>query len=559
MRVLLTVSLLFSGALTAVVVGGATPASAQPSVTLYVVPSGSGDCTSLVNACGSIQTAINAAEGGTYNGDDVTIDVAAGTYTENDSINPSTLNSLTIAGAGASSTTVNGNAAGNVFSVGGDDPVTISGLTLENGGSGINENAYGLVTVLDSTITDNIGGGAIYAYETTNVVIDSTISDNVNCGSGGGINVFNAPITVTDSTISGNSASDGAGAIDSYDDSQLTLTDSTVSGNSGGAAIVTDGSSTADIGASIMANNTGGPECSGPFTDEGYNIADDDSCAFGAATSTNSSPSLDASLGALADNGGPTQTILPSPTSPAVGAIPTGTTLNAVQVCSRTDQRGVASFGHCTIGAVEVGDASLFVAVGGSGDCTSLANACGSVQTAITTAQSGTYNGDDVGINVAAGTYTEADTIDASSLDSLTIAGAGASSTTVDGTGSASEPVFLVNNGTVAFSDIAIDNNDEVGGNSVGSGIDACDGSSGSSGSDDCVITVTDSSFSDDEATDGGNYGIGGAIAVATTGGGTGSLTVNGSTFSDDFGQTDGEPSTSATAATSASSTPAAT
>src|SRR5271165_6252734 len=90
-RVLLTAFLLFSGVLTSVVLGGATPASAQPSVTLYVASGGSGDCTSLVNACGSIQTAINTAEGGSYNGDDVTINVAGGTYTENDSIDVSAL------------------------------------------------------------------------------------------------------------------------------------------------------------------------------------------------------------------------------------------------------------------------------------------------------------------------------------------------------------------------------------------------------------------------------------------------------------------------------------
>jgi hypothetical protein len=40
--------------------------------------------------------------------------------------------------------------------------------------------------------------------------------------------------------------------------------------------------------------------------------------------------------------------------STAIGAIPTSTTLNGVQVCPRTDQQGVASVGNCTIGAVEV-------------------------------------------------------------------------------------------------------------------------------------------------------------------------------------------------------------
>ena len=64
-------------------------------------------------------------------------------------------------------------------------------------------------------------------------------------------------------------------------------------------------------------------------------------------------------FGVLANNGGPTDTLLPAPTSPAVGAIPDPTTLafpapfDNVQVCSRNDQRAVASLGMCTIGAVE--------------------------------------------------------------------------------------------------------------------------------------------------------------------------------------------------------------
>ncbi len=91
--------------------------------------------------------------------------------------------------------------------------------------------------------------------------------------------------------------------------------------------------------------------------DQGYNIADDASCAFTATGSTNSSATLDASLGALADNGGPTQTILPVACSPAIGQVPPGTTLNRVQVCPGTDQRGNSRPGagetDCTIAAVE--------------------------------------------------------------------------------------------------------------------------------------------------------------------------------------------------------------
>ena len=511
MRVLLTVSLLFSGVLTAVVLGGATPASAhQPSVTLYVASGGSGDCTSLGNACGSVQTAITTAEGGSYNGDDVTVDVAAGTYTENDSIGASSLDSLTIAGAGASTTTVNGGGSGSVFT-NTSGTLTISGLTITNGATGIHN--YGTMTVTDSTISGNIGNSGIYlqSYQTLTLT-DSTVSGNTSDSAGGGIAIDDANVIVTDSTISGNSAATGAGGISDYEGS-TTMTDSTVSGNSSGEGypqIVND-YATVSVGATILADSTSG-NCDG-VTDEGYNISDDNSCGFTATGSVNNSASLDASVGALAYNGGPTQTIFPTNTSPAAGAIPTGTTLNGVQVCSRTDQRGRASFGNCTIGAVEAEDASLFVAVDGSGDCTSLANACGSIQTAITTAQSGAYNGDDVDIEVGAGTYNENDSIDGSSFDSLTIAGAGASSTTVNGGGAGT--VFTVNGGTVTISGLTITNGD----GSVGGGI----------GNDTGTLTVIDDTITGN--TTDGTFPNNGAAIDNGDNSGSGTVTVTDSTI----------------------------
>ncbi len=107
-----------------------------------------------------------------------------------------------------------------------------------------------------------------------------------------------------------------------------------------------------------MADNTGG-DCythsnpSSVYNDEGYNIDDDGTCGFSAANhSISHSTTLD--LGPLANNGGSTETILPGKTSSAVGVIPPGTTVNGVKVCPRTDQRGVASSGDCSVGAVEV-------------------------------------------------------------------------------------------------------------------------------------------------------------------------------------------------------------
>ena len=91
----------------------------------------------------------------------------------------------------------------------------------------------------------------------------------------------------------------------------------------------------------------------------GYNLTNDKTstaCEFDAATDlVNKNPLL----GALANNGGPTQTMLPGAKSPAADVIPKTTTLRGVVVCPGTDQRGIARPGRgetrCTIGAVEVG------------------------------------------------------------------------------------------------------------------------------------------------------------------------------------------------------------
>jgi hypothetical protein len=277
---------------------------------------------------------------------------------------------LNITGPGAGTMAVSSGGQGSVFQV--TAVTAISGLTIENGqsgnGGGITIN-HGTVTLTDDTLSGNSehldGGGAIYNSGGVVNITDSTLSGNSALAASAGGAIFNAgTLTITNSTLSGNSApNDPGGAI--YNESTATLTDDTLSGNSaradeGGGGIFND--ATLNMGATILADNTAG-DCwndnlsnnGGVFNDEGYNIADDATCGFTATSSTNDSTTLDASLGSLQNNGGTTDTILPSPTSPAVGVIPKPTTLGSVSVCPRADQRGVASFGQCTIGAVEGG------------------------------------------------------------------------------------------------------------------------------------------------------------------------------------------------------------
>jgi hypothetical protein len=325
---------------------------------------GTGDCTTPATACGSIHTSITTAQGGTYNGDNVTINLAAGTYIENDTINASSLNSLTLSGAGASATTVSGNHAGSVLAVS-NGTVTISGLTIENGsapngtGGGVFNSAS--LTVTGSTISNNnaLGGGGIENYRGTLTVSGSTISSNGG-QAGGGIESVQGALTVSDSTLWGNTAIYGGG-IESLS-STLAITGSTLSGNgataNGGGIFTQSGND--NLGATIVAGNTGS-NCydgtGGTVASIGYNLTDDatgTNCGFTQPTDVaNAHPQL----GLLTGNGGPTESLLPALGSPAIGVIPSSpaTTLNGIQVCPRTDQRGVGSFGSCSIGAVEGG------------------------------------------------------------------------------------------------------------------------------------------------------------------------------------------------------------
>jgi Dockerin type I domain len=117
------------------------------------------------------------------------------------------------------------------------DNCIITGNTGPVGG-GI-DNFLGTVTIENSTITGNTGqsGGGIYNYGTLSVG-NSIISDNTvkylipghNIVGGGICIVGTSTLTVTNSTISGNSAPQGGGIF--QNSGTLSLTNSTVSGNS---------------------------------------------------------------------------------------------------------------------------------------------------------------------------------------------------------------------------------------------------------------------------------------------------------------------------------------
>jgi hypothetical protein len=111
---------------------------------------------------------------------------------------PNLSDDVTINGPGANTLAVNGNAATRIFQIGAGADVTIDGLTVMNG----------------HVVGPSFGGGIFNAGTLT--VTNSTISGNSATAGGGIVNdgeFGSATLTITNSTISGNSAT-GAGNVD---------------------------------------------------------------------------------------------------------------------------------------------------------------------------------------------------------------------------------------------------------------------------------------------------------------------------------------------------------
>jgi hypothetical protein len=314
--------------------GVLAPVAAQAAApkTLYVSQGGldSGSCPSA-SPCATVSFALTqAASGatikvsGTINDHDVTIK------------SPVTITRWP-GGPGGSRAVLDGTSSGSaVVDVGGGvTGVTLHALTIQHGGDqGINN--FGTLKLTDSTVSGNPLG----------------ITNNGN-----------GTMTVIDSTISGNKATLSASAGIS-NAGAMTVIASTISGNTGatgGTGGIATGAGTIRLGATIVADNTGGnchAAAAGQIASAGYNLTSDKTRAACSFTATNDRVNKNPLLGHLASNGGPTKTLLPGAGGPADDVIPKTATVSGVPVCTGTDQRGVARPGpsdtRCTIGAVEV-------------------------------------------------------------------------------------------------------------------------------------------------------------------------------------------------------------
>jgi len=116
----------------------------------------------------------------------------------------------------------------------------LRGFSVTGGTSGFQEDAGGInnngtLTLTDSTVSGNTAtgpyayGGGVTNYEGTLTLINSTVSGNSAARGGGIMNYSNGTLTLINSTVSGNTA-DYGGGVTNYEGT-LTLTNSTVSGN----------------------------------------------------------------------------------------------------------------------------------------------------------------------------------------------------------------------------------------------------------------------------------------------------------------------------------------
>jgi hypothetical protein len=283
--------------------------------------------------------------------------------------------------------------------------LTVIACTLSGnnsaGNGGCISNDGGTLTVTNSTLSGNctgVGGfgGGIFNYAGTATVTNSTLSGNSGSWNGGGIcNWISGSLIVANSTLSDNSArvpgfgDRGGGGI--FNASTLTLTNSTLYGNSApgfGGGLVNYGTATLtsvtvtnnvsqvvpgftaggvfDNGVRLLLHNTivagnfqgsqggaasdvnlqGFVDPSSSYNLIGVGVANGGSGALTPGVNHNQVGVLNPGLAPLADNRGPTKTCALLSGSPASGN-------GDPSLQSTTDQRGVARTGYVSIGAYQ--------------------------------------------------------------------------------------------------------------------------------------------------------------------------------------------------------------
>ncbi len=315
--------------------------------------------------CGRKSLNCNGGNAGGAISNDGTLVVSGSTFSSD--------SALADAAIGCDETTCNGGNAGGAFS--NDGTLTVSGSTFSSDSASAGSGG----SCFTPAICNGGNAGGVVANDGTLSVTGSTFSsDSTAAGAGG--------------TCSGLTICDGgnAGGAVSNDDTLSAVattfaSDTSTSGTAGSCSAQTTtcnpGTSAGDIaneaGATVAADIFA-DSCSGTFADGGYNVGTKNTCfGFPGASSDLYLLALPSTLGSLADNGGPTQTIEPRSGSVALGWIPNDPALSVTQADGTSyslcpvaaDQRGIPSApgSACNVGAVQ---SSFLVSVNGASSAT---------------------------------------------------------------------------------------------------------------------------------------------------------------------------------------------
>ncbi len=225
---------------------------------------GDGICADAAGQC-TLRAAVQEADA-QPSGSAIAIVVPAGTFPLKLGVLSLTANTITVQGAGAAATTVDGRNASQVFNIGPAASVTLGQLAIIHGnasvGGGI-QNA-GTLAVTNSTVTASVAsnGGGIYNVQGgTLALAGTTVSQNVAGRDGGGLANNGGTLQLSLSAVSGNKASLAGGGIVNFfgtvSISQSTIAGNAASGaNSEGGGGIANGDGTLTVDKSTISGNS---------------------------------------------------------------------------------------------------------------------------------------------------------------------------------------------------------------------------------------------------------------------------------------------------------------
>lgn len=344
------------------------PHTVNPNAPLVLVVDNTTDngalsaCTNAANDCslrGAVSRANTAGTNDTINFDPTVFAVAQTIIVNNGELLVTNNGGLTVNGTGANLLNISGGGGSNrVFNFNTNSPVVLNSLTVSGGnapdGGGILANPTS-VTINFCNISGNNAtgfGGGIYNIIGTMNINSSTVSGNTAGGSGGGIaNAGNpAVLNISNSTISGNT-SNGIGGGGIFLSGQMTVYNSTITNNTAngdgtntgiGGGISNFTFETVSLGNTIVAGNNApnAPDFRDALNSLGHNLIGNTSGTIISGNTDGNLLNVNAQLGSLTGNGGPTQTHALLASSPAING---GNNFLAVDTNGQSlanDQRG---------------------------------------------------------------------------------------------------------------------------------------------------------------------------------------------------------------------------